>query len=108
MNAPDSPCAGIGGTTDLTACLDHAAKAADADLNLTYRQILAVLGPADRARLVQAQRSWIAYRDQACIAQRELYAGGTARWPAYLACLEAQTRHRTEDLHAADGWRLEK
>ena len=45
-----------------------------------------------------AQRLWIQYRDATCSAERDLYEGGTAAAPAYLAWLEAMTRARTKEL----------
>ena len=67
-------------------------------MNEVYRAIRGKLDGADAHRLVAAQRLWIQYRDANCTAERELYTGGTAAGPAYLACLEAMTRARTRDL----------
>ena len=53
-----------------------------------------------------AQRLWIEYRDANCTAERELYAGGTAATPVYLACLEAMTRARTNELWVTYAVRL--
>jgi uncharacterized protein YecT (DUF1311 family) len=47
---------------------------------------------------IATQRLWIQYRDANCTAERDLYDGGTAASPAYLACLEAMTRARTREL----------
>ena len=60
----------------------------------------------DEKRLVTAQRLWIEYRDANCTAERELYAGGTAATPVYLACLEAMTRARTNELWVTYAVRL--
>ena len=98
MNEKDSPCANVLVTVVLTNCLAKARDAADGQLNATYNELRRKLDSADAQRLVAAQRLWIQYRDANCTAERDLYAGGTAASPAYLACLESMTRARTKEL----------
>jgi len=98
MNETDSPCTRVAVTVDLANCLAKARDAADAKLNAAYKQLRAKLDPADGQRLLATQRLWIQYRDANCAAERDLYDGGTAASPAYLACLEAMTRARTKEL----------
>jgi uncharacterized protein YecT (DUF1311 family) len=98
MNEKDSPCADVVVTADLANCLAKARDTADAQLNAAYKALRAKLAAADDQRLVAAQRLWIQYRDANCTAERELYAGGTAVGPAYLACLEAMSRARKKEL----------
>jgi uncharacterized protein YecT (DUF1311 family) len=64
----------------------------------TYKTIRAKLDTADAKRLIIVRRLWIRYRDSNCLAERELYNGGTASFPAYLACLEAMSRARVKEL----------
>ena len=92
MNEKDSPCADVVVTVDLANCLARARDVADAELNGIYKRLRDKLDTADGQRLVAAQRLWIQYRDANCAAERDLYEGGTASHPAYLACLEAMTR----------------
>jgi uncharacterized protein YecT (DUF1311 family) len=98
MNEKDSPCAGVGPTPELAGCLAKARDSSDAKLNSLYKSLRERLDPSDAERLTVAQRLWIQYRDVNCSAERELYDGGTASFPAYLACLEAMTRMRTKEL----------
>jgi uncharacterized protein YecT (DUF1311 family) len=98
MNEPDSPCAGIGGTGDLVACLSKAGISSDRELNSFYQRLRAKLDPGEAAQLVKVQRLWIQYRDANCTAERSLYGNGTGGPPAYLACLEAMARSRTKEL----------
>ena len=98
MNEKDSPCADVVVTVDLARCLVKARDAADVQLNAVYTDLRGKLAAADQQRLTATQRLWIQYRDANCTAERELYAGGTAAPPAYLACLEAMTRARTKEL----------
>ncbi len=98
MNEKDSTCADVVVTVELANCLAKARDAADAKLNAAYKQLRSRLDAADGQRLIVAQRLWIQYRDANCTAERDLYDGGTAASPAYLACLEAMTRARTKEL----------
>jgi uncharacterized protein YecT (DUF1311 family) len=75
-------------------------------LNALYKQVRGKLDGEDEKRLVTAQRLWIQFRDANCTAERELYAGGTAAGPVYLACLEAMTRGRTRELRVTYAARL--
>ena len=106
MNEKDSPCSDAGTTLELTTCFAKAREAADAQLNAAYKEIRSKLAGEDEKRLVTAQRLWIEYRDANCTAERELYAGGTAATPVYLACLEAMTRARTNELWVTYAVRL--
>jgi uncharacterized protein YecT (DUF1311 family) len=108
MNAKDSPCSAVVTTVDLSACLAKARTRADNDLNRTYARISAALGREDRRRLVLAERSWLAFRDSMCAAERGLYGAGTAAGPAYLACVEGLTRRQAEALRSGFGWKAEK
>lgn len=98
MNEKDSPCAKFFVTAGLVSCLAKAKDVADVRLCRAYKNLRERLDPADLQRLVVTQRLWIQYRNANCTAERELYAGGTAASPAYLACLEAMARARTQEL----------
>jgi uncharacterized protein YecT (DUF1311 family) len=98
MNEKDSPCAKVVATVELADCLAKAREVADSELNATYKRVHERLGALDDQRLAATQRLWIQYRDANCSAERDLYAGGTASSPVYLACIEAMTRARTKEL----------
>ena len=106
MNEKDSPCADIVVTVDLVNCLAKARNAADAQLNAVYKSISGKLDATEVKQLITAERLWVQYRDANCIAERDLYGGGTASGPAYLACLEAMTRKRTKELTVTYAVRL--
>src|ERR1700731_1387838 len=82
MNEKDSPCADVVVTVDLVNCLAKARDAADAQLNALYKRIQATLDATEVQQLATAERLWIQYRDANCIAERDLYGGGTASGPA--------------------------
>lgn len=108
MNAKDGPCQEAGSGAEKTACFYHAYEKSDAELNQLYRWILTVVDGNNLANLREAQRLWIQFRDANCSAEHDLYTGGSAAPMVKVACLEAVTRHRTEELKVMYGWRLEK
>jgi uncharacterized protein YecT (DUF1311 family) len=108
FNVPSSPCHSTAGTSDQMACLDRALHAADSQLNDMYTRSLQALLPADRKRLVEAERIWVQYRNASCEAEQDLFEAGTAGPPAELACREAETRSRVMALERAYGWEVLK
>ena len=110
MNEKDSPCASIAGTAELVGCLSKAQTSADSKLNAFYKMVLETLHdrPDDVARLRDAERVWLQYRDANCAAERDLYGGGSGGPPAYLSCIEAMTRARTKELQTMYGWLVKK
>ena len=108
MNVPGNPCEKAATNVKTGECFEQAYKAADKQLNLLYERISSVLNEADQGRLEAAEAAWLKYRDASCSAERDLYGMGTGANPAALACLEAETRSRTLDLHQAYGWKLQQ
>jgi uncharacterized protein YecT (DUF1311 family) len=108
MNAKDAPCQNVGSNAEETECCFQASRKADAELNQLYRRISTVVSGDELVKLKEAQRLWIEFRDANCSAEYELYRGGSAAPMVKLACLEAVTRHRTEELNIMYGWRMEK
>jgi uncharacterized protein YecT (DUF1311 family) len=108
MNAKDAPCQGPSTTAEETNCFSAASAKADEELNVYYRRVRTALGGEDLAKLKEAQRLWIQFRGANCSAEQELYEGGSAASTVQLSCIEAMTRHRTEELQVMYGWRLEK
>ena len=107
VNAPDNPCR-TDATPDVVDCIATALKKSDSDLNYLYQRIQTVVSGEELVKLKASQRLWVKFRDVNCDAEHELYDGGTAAPAVKLACLEAMTRHRTEELKVMYGWRLEK
>lgn len=108
MNAKDGPCQKPAFGDEETSCFYHASKHSDAELNQLYLRVLTVVDGDELAKLKAAQRLWMQFRDANCSAEEELYSGGSAASMVKIACLEAVTRHRTEELHVMYDWRLEK
>jgi uncharacterized protein YecT (DUF1311 family) len=108
MNAKDGPCQVPSSTAEETACFADALKRSDSQLNQMYRRVQSVVSGDDLVNLRTAQRLWMQFRDANCEAEHELYSGGSAAPMVKLACLEALTKHRKEELTVMYGWRLEK
>jgi uncharacterized protein YecT (DUF1311 family) len=108
MIAKDGPCQGPSTNADQYECFYAASKKSDAALNKLYRRIQTVLEGNELVKLEEAQRLWIRFQSANCDAEHELFEGGSAGPVVKIACLEAGTRHRTEDLHLMYGWRLGK
>lgn len=91
---------------ELNQQADARFKAADQELNATYRRLVAEATPGGRERLRHAQRAWIAFRDLDCAA-RAGARGGSFHPAAVSLCLEAVTDARTRtldaELHCAEG-----
>ncbi|GFE51578.1 hypothetical protein So717_33310 [Roseobacter cerasinus] len=107
-SAQDLDCEDPVTQVEMTGCAGLAAEAADADLNAVWKDAIAVArardatdqstAPASEDILRGAQRSWIAFRDQACSAEATIARGGTMANQLFLTCLERLTLRRTEDL----------
>jgi uncharacterized protein YecT (DUF1311 family) len=108
MNAKDAPCQPPSTTVEETDCFASALTKADSNLNQLYHRVLTVVDGDKLVKLKTAQLLWIQFRDANCDAEQELYSGGSTAPMVKLACLEAMTRHRTEELNVIFGWRLEK
>ena len=108
LNSADAPCRNVTITVDVANCFSKAAKDADRKLNEIYGKVLSVLQTDDQQKLRASQRLWVQFRDATCTAERDLYEGGTGANPAYLACIEEETRLRTNDLRTIYGWHVEK
>ena len=75
-------------------------KQTDAELNKTYQSVLAKLSTAEKQKLKQAQRAWIASRDaEAARAAKEAEGGSMAPTLRYEKMAEL-TQERTNELKA--------
>jgi uncharacterized protein YecT (DUF1311 family) len=106
MNEPDSPCAHAVVTSEMVACLSKAKDDSEAKLNAVFQNLQRRLEGEDANNLLETQKIWLKYRDANCSAERALYEGGTAKYPAFIACIEAMTRARTKELQVTYAVRL--
>jgi uncharacterized protein YecT (DUF1311 family) len=108
MNAPGVPCNRPSSTVQEANCFARASDAADKELNNFYGRVRSVLTPEEQKDLMKAQRAWVKYRDLTCIAEYNLYGGGTGGPVTQMACLSAVTQERVATLRITYGWRIEK
>ena len=93
-----------GVTVAVRACLTSAAQGEDRRLNAAYRKLSALLDAPVRARLVEAQRAWLAFRVKDCAFVGAREAGGSDAALAVDQCSLGKTRDRAAMLErlAAD------
>jgi len=93
---------------DYKACLARAADKADAALNAAFKSLQEKIRAAAKGMsqgpdtqlggLKDAQKRWIAYRDDNCTFEDTLAFGGTATGGNYSACLCALSYERVNDF----------
>ena len=97
--APES-CKSPGTQLEMNTCAMESFEAADKRMNGLYKRQLDILEEAKtKARLREAQRAWIQFRDKSCeydVGPRE--ESGSI-WPMeHFFCLEYHTLQRVQDL----------
>lgn len=81
-------------------CMDVSHSAWDSLLNDAFRAAMEQLDADAQTALRQAQRSWIAFRDDGCAVWMEVYRGGSMARLIAADCLREKTAQRTLDLQA--------
>lgn len=93
-----APCSGTS-TLEVNACFDARFKETDANLNRYFQAALRRAkkerGGKTAQRLIQAERSWMAYRDAECASVFDFWSGGTIRVSMELDCRIRLTQLRT-------------
>lgn len=107
--AQEVDCATAEAQVELTFCAEQDWLAADAELNAAYKAAMAVMRRVDanlaegdgaaEGFLRQAQRDWVAYRDNACAAEAYPLHGGSAEPMAIYGCRARLTQERTLGLY---------
>ena len=101
---PDAPCRAAGNTNRETICLTAAARRADRQLERMVRELRNALKPEEFNQLQAAQSRWYPFREANCAAERDLYTELSVASLAYVACAEANTRQRVEELKLMYAW----
>lgn len=90
-------CPGMNGSTlEIIGCLSDERELQDKALNATYQKVMADLTAPQKARLRDAQRAWIAYRDAWCGAQQDDDWGTLSKIVAAQCLLDETIRHTIE------------
>jgi uncharacterized protein YecT (DUF1311 family) len=91
-------CPGFSGSTaEMIGCVDQETQIQDKRLNETYKKAMDGLTAGQKAKLKNAQRAWLAYRDAWCTAQQDS-DWGTLSNIAAANCILEQTVRRTMEL----------
>jgi uncharacterized protein YecT (DUF1311 family) len=95
-------CSNLQTQTDMTICAVGEYDKADAELNASYKQIMARLksDPDTAKLLVAAEKAWMAFRDAECTFANSQTVGGSIHPMMVAECREAITRKRIDDLKA--------
>lgn len=91
-------CKRDGNTAEMKKCASDDYAVADKRLNQVYQQLIGQLRGEQKQRLIQAQRTWIQFRDQNCRFVSSQALGGTAEGLFLTTCLTKVTQQRTQDL----------
>ena len=92
LNAPEGQ-----STYGMIECASGELKIQDARLNGAYRKAMAGLNPRQKAKLLAAQRAWVAFRDAECASFEDEDWGTLSRINA-ADCVLTLTVKRTIDL----------
>jgi uncharacterized protein YecT (DUF1311 family) len=91
-------CNGIGTQADMNICERKNLENADARLNAAYNKLAAKVSAAGKAKLVDAQRAWIKYRDLQCEFESLGTNGGSIHGMIVGQCLTEMTAAQTKRL----------
>ena len=94
------PCADAQSQTEMNICWSKEYKAADAQMNVAYREFMAKLNSEETAQLKTAQLAWLKFRDANCEFVADQYKGGSIRPMIVAMCLADVTSTRTSELKA--------
>jgi len=96
--AQSSDCNDAQDQATLNRCADQELRAADVDLNRTYRALTRQLDAQSASRIEKAQRAWIAYRDAMCAFEGAPSMGGSINAMVMSNCLARITKIQVQLL----------
>jgi uncharacterized protein YecT (DUF1311 family) len=104
-NAREGPCTSPTTAAEAACCEAFKLKADEQALNEAYRRLLKELEGGEphereaRATLIRAQRHWVAFREQDCLAKLMLRGDASLRYWYQQDCLREHARLRTRQLN---------
>ena len=93
-----NPCDNAQTQAEMNDCAAKEYRAADQKLNKLYADLSSKLEPERLAKLKEAQRAWIKFRDADCEFQAYLNKGGTIYPLVYDGCLTENANNRIKQL----------
>lgn len=96
----NDPCRDPQSQAEMNMCAAKRFKAADAELNKVYNQLVSKLGDdaGQLAKLKAAEVSWLKYRDDNCDYEASFFDGGSMKPLIYSSCMGRMTKARTAEL----------
>lgn len=95
-------CSKASSTVEINQCSLQEQQKAERQLNATYQQTLKAFASPDdaatKAKLVDAQRLWVKFREADCQAEYEKWQGGTIRNVMYSGCMQERAKQRIKEL----------
>lgn len=73
-------------------------KKADNQLNIVYKQLIAILDKNEKPLLIQAEKNWVKFRDSHCKFDASQYERGSIQPLIYSTCLEELTKKRIAEI----------
>lgn len=86
-------------TYEIAICGSQDLNLADGDLNRVYQAVRSGLDKKGKKILLDAQRSWISYRDMECNRRADFARGGSLEAGLRLSCLVDLTSQRIHELN---------
>lgn len=93
----ENPCEGET-QLEMNLCAAENYKKADAELNKTWKLLIANLLDEEVEELREVQRLWLRFRDAHCDYEAARYEGGSIQPLIRYTCLQTLTETRTEQL----------
>ncbi|MCX8959575.1 lysozyme inhibitor LprI family protein [Erwinia psidii] len=87
-----------GVTVSMRACYADEIDSQEKRLNLNYRNYLSLISPDIKKNFVNAQRTWVKYRDENCQAFQSQEVGGTLSLVVGDSCYLKMTTERADDF----------
>lgn len=88
-----------GRPSEMAICGAYGSVKADLKLNQVYAQLLSEIGTKTaKAKLISAQRAWIAFKDRTCDFETDGYKKGRDFSPVAFSCQETYASERTKHL----------
>lgn len=101
-------CAKANTTPEINECAHAEQQKVEQKLNATYQAALNFLDQMDplvkddavkaKAKLIEAERAWIKFREADCDAVFSLNASGTIRTVLRIGCMKSHAQSRIQDL----------
>ena len=93
-----NPCDNAQTQMEMSDCAAKEFREADQKLNKLYGELASKLEPERLAKLKEAERAWIKFRDADCDFQSYLNKGGTIYPMVYNGCLTDNINNRIKQL----------